>query len=131
MAKSPARAATDRVMPAPDTDVAVVGAGPAGAAAALFAARRGHRVIIFDKQDFPRDKPGGEGLMPGGRPALRELGLEDAVGSRGAPPLRGLQFGLPEQPPEALPFPERNVEQAVLGICRRTLRGRLADAVVP
>src|SRR5260370_35954485 len=129
MAKSPARAATDRVMPAPDTDVAVVGAGPAGAAAALFAARRGHRVIIFDKQDFPRDKPCGEGLMPGGRPALRELGLEDAVVSGGAPPLRGLQFGLAEQPPVAVPFPERDGEQAGLGIRRRTFDGPLADAV--
>src|SRR5207245_2077743 len=76
-----------------DADVAVVGAGPAGAAAALFAAARGHRVIIFDKQAFPRDKPCGEGLMPGGRPALRELGLEENVVSGGAPPLRGIQFG--------------------------------------
>ena len=116
-------------MQAPDTDVAVVGAGPAGAAAALFAARRGHRVIIFDKQDFPRDKPCGEGLMPGGRPALRELGLEDAVVSGGAPPLRGLQFGLAEQPPVAVPFPEHDGEQAGLGIGRLTFDARLADAV--
>src|SRR6266851_7951405 len=129
MAKSPGRAATDRVMQPPDTDVAVVGAGPAGAAAALFAARRGHRVIIFDKQDFPRDKPCGEGLMPGGRPALRELGLEDAVVSGGAPPLRGLQFGLAEQPPVAVPFPELDGEQAGLGIRRLTFDARLADAV--
>src|SRR5438045_9184959 len=72
-----------------DADVAVVGAGPAGTAAALFAARRGYRVIVFDKRAFPRDKPCGEGLMPGGRPALRELGLEDAIVSGGAPPLQG------------------------------------------
>ena len=116
-------------MQPPDTDVAVVGAGPAGAAAALFAARRGHRVIIFDKQDFPRDKPCGEGLMPGGRPALRELGLEDAVVSGGAPPLRGLQFGLAEQPPVAVPFPELDGEQAGLGIRRLTFDARMADAV--
>src|SRR5712692_7960269 len=129
MAKSPGRAATDRVMQPPDTDVAVVGAGPAGAAAALFAARRGHRVIIFDKQDFPRDKPCGEGLMPGGRPALRELGLEDAVVSGGAPPLDGIQFGLAEQPPVAVPFPEHDGEEAGLGIRRLTFDARLADAL--
>jgi menaquinone-9 beta-reductase len=107
----------------------VVGAGPAGAAAALFAARRGHRVIVFDKQDFPRDKPCGEGLMPGGRPALRELGLEDDVVSGGAPPLCGIQFGLTEQPPVAVPFPEHNGEQAGLGIRRLTFDARLADAL--
>ncbi len=116
-------------MPALDADVAVVGAGPAGAAAALFAARRGYRVIIFDKQDFPRDKPCGEGLMPGGRPALRELGLEDDVVSGGAPPLRGIQFGLAEQRPVAVPFPEHNGEQAGLGIRRLTFDARLADAL--
>jgi len=116
-------------MPALDADVAVVGAGPAGAAAALFAARRGHRVIIVDKRDFPRDKPCGEGLMPGGRPALRELGLEDDVVSGGAPPLRGIQFGLAEQPPVAVPFPEHNGEQVGLGIRRLTFDARLAEAL--
>ncbi len=114
---------------APDADVAIVGAGPAGAAAALFAARGGRRVIIFDKQVFPRDKPCGEGLMPGGRPVLRELGLEDAVVSEGAPPLHGIQFGLAEQPQVAVPFPEHNGEQAGLGIRRLTFDARLADAV--
>jgi flavin-dependent dehydrogenase len=112
-----------------DADVVVVGAGPAGAAAALFAARRGRRVVIFDKQDFPRDKPCGEGLMPGGRPALRELGLEDDLVSGGAPPLQGIQFGLPEQPPAAVPFPAHDGEQAGLGIRRLTFDARLADAL--
>ena len=86
-------------------------------------------MIIFDKEDFPRDKPCGEGLMPGGRPALRELGLEDDVVSGGAPPLRGIQFGLAEQLPVAVPFPEHNGEQAGLGIRRLTFDARLADAL--
>jgi len=112
-----------------DADVAVVGAGPAGAAAALFAARGGRRVIIFDKEAFPRDKPCGEGLMPGGRPALRELGLENDVVSGGAPPLQGIQFGLAEQPSVAVPFPEHDGERAGLGIRRLTFDARLADAL--
>lgn len=110
-----------------DTDVAIVGAGPAGAAAALFAARRGHRVIVFDKQAFPRDKPCGEGLMPGGRPVLRELGLENDVISHGAPPLRGIQFGIAGQSPAAVPFPEHDGEQAGLGIRRLDFDARLVD----
>ena len=113
-----------------DADVAVIGAGPAGAAAALFAARRGHRVIVLDKQDFPRDKPCGEGLMPGGRPVLRELGLEDAVVSGGAPPLQGIQFGLAGEPPASVPFPAHDGGQAGLGIRRLTFDAQLVDALV-
>jgi len=112
-----------------DADVAVVGAGPAGAAAALFAARRGLRVIVVDKQTFPRDKPCGEGLMPSGRPALRELGLEDAVVSGRAPPLHGVQFGRVDEPPAAVRFPAHDGEQAGLGIRRLTFDAQLADAL--
>ena len=107
----------------------MVGAGPAGAATALFAARRGLRVIVVDKQDFPRDKPCGEGLMPSGRPALRELGLEDAVVSHGAPPLNGIQFGRVDEPPIAVPFPAYHGEQAGLGIRRLSFDAQLVDAL--
>jgi geranylgeranyl reductase family protein len=51
-------------------DVLVVGAGPAGSAAALHLARSGARVLLADKVRFPRDKPCGGGLT--GR-ALRQL----------------------------------------------------------
>src|SRR6202158_6382092 len=129
MATSPGRVAGYGWMEAADANVAVVGAGPAGAAAALFAARRGFRVIVVDKQDFPRAKPCGEGLMPGGRPALRELGLEDAVVAGGAPALNGIQFGLAGEPPVAVPFPAHDGEQAGLGIRRLTFDAQLADAL--
>lgn len=113
-----------------DADVAVVGAGPAGAAAALFAARSGRRVILIDKQAFPRDKPCGEGLMPSGRPPLRELGLEDAVIEQGAPPLRGVQFSLLDQAPAVACFPSHNGEEAGLGVRRLDFDARLVDAVL-
>jgi flavin-dependent dehydrogenase len=86
-------------------------------------------VIVVDKQAFPRDKPCGEGLMPSGRPALRELGLEEAVLSVGAPPLNGIQFGRVEEPPVAVPFPAHADEQAGLGIRRLTFDAQLADAL--
>ena len=85
--------------------------------------------MVLDKQVFPRDKPCGEGLMPSGRPALRELGLEDDVVSAGAPPLIGVQFGVPEQPPAEVPFPEYGGDQAGLGIRRLDFDARLADAL--
>ena len=52
-------------MPEPtSTDVLVVGAGPAGSAAAAWAARAGHDVVLADTAVFPRDKPCGDGLTP-------------------------------------------------------------------
>jgi flavin-dependent dehydrogenase len=36
-------------------DLAVVGAGPGGAAVAYHAARAGLKVLLLDRQEFPRD----------------------------------------------------------------------------
>ncbi|MGV9802330.1 FAD-dependent oxidoreductase, partial [Mycobacterium sp. NPDC003449] len=45
-------------------DVVVVGAGPAGSAAAAWAARAGRDVLVIDAAQFPRDKACGDGLTP-------------------------------------------------------------------
>jgi flavin-dependent dehydrogenase len=112
-----------------DADVAVIGAGPAGAASALFAARRGRRVVIVDKAAFPREKPCGEGLMPGGLPPLRELELEAAGVARDAPPINGVQFGLPHAPPAVIAFPEHDGARLGLGVRRLDFDARLAAAL--
>lgn len=59
------------------TDVLVVGAGPAGSAAAAWAARGGAEVVLADAAVFPRDKTCGDGLTPRAVHELRRLGLED------------------------------------------------------
>jgi geranylgeranyl reductase family protein len=61
--------------PATDTDVLVVGAGPAGSATAAWAARAGLDVTLVDAEVFPRDKPCGDGLTPRAIAELDELGL--------------------------------------------------------
>lgn len=60
------------------TDVAVVGGGPAGAAAAITLARAGHDVVLVDKATFPRDKFCGDGLTTGALRLLERLGLDPA-----------------------------------------------------
>lgn len=58
------------------TDVLIVGAGPAGSAAAIGLARQGRRVLLLDRSNFPREKACGEGVMPAGVAALARLGIE-------------------------------------------------------
>lgn len=57
-------------------DVAVIGAGPSGAAAALHAVRRGFETALIDSAEFPRDKTCGDGLTPRGLHQLNQLGIE-------------------------------------------------------
>ena len=54
-------------------DVAIVGAGPAGIAAALTLRKSGYDVVVVDKATFPRDKCCGDGLTTGALRILEEL----------------------------------------------------------
>ncbi|HET9531617.1 MAG TPA: FAD-dependent oxidoreductase, partial [Blastocatellia bacterium] len=60
-------------------DVAIAGAGPAGAIAAIHLASRGHRVLLIDKESFPRDKVCGDGLIADSIRCLKRADLYDEV----------------------------------------------------
>jgi geranylgeranyl reductase family protein len=57
-------------------DTAVIGAGPAGTAAAIALARGGREVTLVDRATFPRDKVCGDGLTTGALRLLEGLGLD-------------------------------------------------------
>lgn len=59
-------------------DAIVIGGGPGGAAAATWLARFGRRVVLFERERFPRFHVG-ESLVPGVNELLFELGLDDKI----------------------------------------------------
>ncbi|MDH4276695.1 MAG: geranylgeranyl reductase family protein [Acidimicrobiia bacterium] len=62
--------------PVRKTDIVVVGAGPAGTAAAIEARRAGLDVLVIDKATFPRSKCCGDGLTTSALRQLEELGFD-------------------------------------------------------
>lgn len=82
-------------------DLAVLGGGPAGAAAALTAARAGLPVVLFEPQARP-DKPCGEGILPAGVRALRTLGLAGVLAHGQA--LERIRYVLARGPELEIPF---------------------------
>jgi geranylgeranyl reductase family protein len=58
-------------------DLVVVGAGPGGSATAYYASKAGLKTLLLDRQEFPRDKPCGDGLMPHATSEISLMGLGD------------------------------------------------------
>lgn len=61
------------------TEVLIVGAGPAGAAAAYWLGRHGHDVTVIEKKTFPREKTCGDGLTPRAVKQLQDMGLGEEL----------------------------------------------------
>ena len=61
-------------------DVLVVGAGPAGSAAAIQAAHAGLQVRVLERSEFPRHRPG-ETLHPGLESIFEQFGVDEEVGT--------------------------------------------------
>ena len=89
----------------PACDVLVVGAGPAGLASAIAAARQGLHVEVIDAMKPPIDKACGEGLLPDSLQGLAAIGFTDLdriLGNTENHPLRGIRFiGDPASPKPA------------------------------
>ncbi len=73
-------------------DIAVVGAGPAGALAGRELARRGYAVLLIDRASFPRWKVCGCCLNGHALAVLRAVGLGPTMARSGAVPLSGIRL---------------------------------------
>jgi len=59
-------------------DVAIIGGGPAGSTAAALLARARRRVVLFEREEFPRFRTG-ESLLPFSMKAFSRLGLHEKI----------------------------------------------------
>lgn len=74
-------------------DALIIGGGPGGSAAASFLARSGRKVLLLEKEVFPRFHIG-ESLLPYNRALFDELGVTAALNAAGFPKKFGAQFHL-------------------------------------
>jgi menaquinone-9 beta-reductase len=102
------------------TDVFVIGGGPAGLAAAIAARRKGFRVVVADGARWPIEKACGEGLMPDTVAALRELGV--SVGAGDGQVIRGVRF-VGRESEVAARFPA----ECAIGMRRVALHAKLVE----
>ena len=77
-------------------DVIIVGAGPAGTTAALYAHRMGLNCILLDKAVFPRDKICGDALSGKSVRIMRELGILDELNNLDGSEINRITFGSPK-----------------------------------
>jgi geranylgeranyl reductase family protein len=110
-----------------DYDAIVVGAGPAGTAAAITLRRAGRTVLVADKARFPRDKCCGDGLTTLALRELELLGLDppavpnwydvDAAWLR-SPSGREVRVGLPDGGRYAAVAPRLDLDNQLVDLAR-------------
>ncbi|MGI8552282.1 MAG: NAD(P)/FAD-dependent oxidoreductase, partial [Dehalococcoidia bacterium] len=74
--------------PTSRADVIVIGGGPAGSTAATMLARKDLRVLLLEREHFPREHVG-ESLLPASMPILEELGVMPEIQKAGFLPKWG------------------------------------------
>jgi geranylgeranyl reductase family protein len=94
-------------------DVIVVGAGPAGSTTAMCIARAGYKVLMIEKNTFPRDKSCGDGLTRMSSRLIHELGILDSFSSFRK--IKGVKVYIDKQGVRQFDYPE-DLEEPCYGL---------------
>ena len=85
-------------------DVIVVGGGPGGTSAASFLGLKGKKVLLLEKETWPRDKTCGDALSGKSVEILNELGLSEQLEKADHSVVNGLTFSSPNGTLVRIPF---------------------------
>ncbi len=106
-------------------DLIVVGGGPAGATAALYARRHGLKTLLLDRARFPRDKICGDALSGKAVTVLRDLGLVNKVSDLPGAVVHTVTFGSPDHTEAAVDLTRSNRRDLLTGF---VIRRHIFDA---
>src|SRR5262245_33717231 len=110
-------------------DVIIVGARCAGATLAMLLARKGYRVLIVDKAQFPSDTVSTHLIWHAGLARAKRWGLLEGIAGLGAPPIHKVRLNVGEFELAGSPPPVDGIDYAVAP--RRTVLDKfLIDAAV-
>jgi geranylgeranyl reductase family protein len=106
-----------------DYDAIIVGGGPAGSTAALYAQRAGLNVLLLDKKYFPRDKICGDAISGKSIDYLRELELLDELEKSPNAIIHNFVFSSPNHRSIKVNFSNgHSAKEELYGfVCRRTI----------
>jgi flavin-dependent dehydrogenase len=111
----------------PKSEILIVGAGPAGAGAAIRLAQQGFSVTLVEREKFPRQKLCGEFISPECFAHFRELGVLDEMLSGGGDRITETVFYAPNGKRVSVPSKWFNREETALGLSRAQMDFRLME----
>ena len=100
-------------------DLIIVGAGPAGTCAALYAARAGLKTVLLEKETFPRDKICGDALSGKSIGILRDLDLLDKIKQLPGATINHVTFSSPNHASFKVDMRETQLKDSVKGFVIR------------
>ena len=100
-------------------DAIVVGGGPAGSSCAMLLAKKGARVLLLDRESFPRDKPCGDAIGGKALNVLLDLGLDGELRKKGFLRNSGLVFSSPNGAQVEIPLLSDGREMSGGFVCKR------------
>ena len=106
-------------------DAIIVGGGPGGTSAAAYLGRKGRKVLLLEKEKWPRDKTCGDALSGKSVAILIELGLEKDIEAADHAMVTGLTFSSPKSTVVKIPFNASDQDIAKGYVSRRMVSDHL------